>query len=320
MVLAILEFHRSIAFYGIICRMKEVLHRWCACRRACARPRRAVHSHFRRMAAAGRRTAIRKGGEATRPLMCNPSTTPPMLYCHDGNKNVSDMVTPDGTVAAHYEYSSFGKVVMSSSGELAAGLPPHLLNPYRFSSEYHDDALALVYYNYRHYNPADGRWIGRDSKVNSSDAHDNSLNDYCFVLNSSVKLIDALGNDWIRPNPNWPPVTPARSAPLRTGAKLTIGALLLNIAAHEAINGFSSCNDDEPCPNVQDCLDCCNRQVAIAMAIASAAYLADCAACARLVNPFLIVTCIVAVGYEYNSTLNDINSAHSACLSRCLNR
>ena len=82
-----------------------------------------------------------------------------MLYCHDGNKNVSDMVTPDGTVAAHYEYSSFGKVVMSSSGELAAGLPPHLLNPYRFSSEYHDDALALVYYNYRHYNPADGRGI-----------------------------------------------------------------------------------------------------------------------------------------------------------------
>ena len=48
------------------------------------------------MAAAGRRTAIRKGEVATRPLMCNFSTAAPMLYCHDGNKNVSDMVTIDG--------------------------------------------------------------------------------------------------------------------------------------------------------------------------------------------------------------------------------
>ena len=31
-----------------------------------------------------------------------------------------------------------------------------------FSSEYHDDTLGLVYYNYRHYNPIDGRWINRD--------------------------------------------------------------------------------------------------------------------------------------------------------------
>ena len=99
---------------------------------------------------------------ATRPLMCKSSTAPPMLYCHDGNKNVSDMVTMDGTVAAHYEYSSFGKVVMAASDLQLNGYPTHILNPYRFSSEYHDDALGLVYYNYRHYNPADGRWIGRD--------------------------------------------------------------------------------------------------------------------------------------------------------------
>ncbi|MEG1480088.1 MAG: RHS repeat-associated core domain-containing protein, partial [Kiritimatiellia bacterium] len=35
-------------------------------------------------------------------------------------------------------------------------------NPFRFSSEVHDDALALVYYNYRHYSPTIGRWCGRD--------------------------------------------------------------------------------------------------------------------------------------------------------------
>ena len=26
----------------------------------------------------------------------------------------------------------------------------------------HDEELALVYYNYRYYNPKDGRWINRD--------------------------------------------------------------------------------------------------------------------------------------------------------------
>ena len=34
-------------------------------------------------------------------------------------------------------------------------------NPFRFSSEYHDDETRLVYYNYRHYSPNFGRWIKR---------------------------------------------------------------------------------------------------------------------------------------------------------------
>ena len=97
---------------------------------------------------------------ATRPLMCNPSTAPLFLYCHDGNKNVSEIVdVGTGEISAHYEYSSFGKVVLVTSergGNVAA------INPYRFSSEYHDGELGLVYYNYRHYNPGDGRWMSRD--------------------------------------------------------------------------------------------------------------------------------------------------------------
>ena len=51
-------------------------------------------------------------------------------------------------------------------------MQPHHLNPtigvrpsespFRFSSEYADDALGLVYYNYRHYEPVTGRWLQRD--------------------------------------------------------------------------------------------------------------------------------------------------------------
>lgn len=34
--------------------------------------------------------------------------------------------------------------------------------PIQWSSEFNDTELGLDYYNYRHYNPADGRWLGRD--------------------------------------------------------------------------------------------------------------------------------------------------------------
>ncbi|WP_286688935.1 RHS repeat-associated core domain-containing protein, partial [Akkermansia sp. 54_46] len=37
-----------------------------------------------------------------------------------------------------------------------------LVQPVQWSGEMHDEELALVYYNYRYYNPADGRWINRD--------------------------------------------------------------------------------------------------------------------------------------------------------------
>ena len=66
---------------------------------------------------------------ATRSLMCNPSTAPSFLYCHDGNKNVSEAVTLAGKIAAHYEYSSFGKVVLVTSeneDQSAAKLNPPL--------------------------------------------------------------------------------------------------------------------------------------------------------------------------------------------------
>ena len=121
---------------------------------------------------------------ATRPLMCNPSTAPLFLYSHDGNKNVSEIVdVGTGEISAHYEYSAFGKMVLVTSerGSNAAAI-----NPYRFSSEYHDDMLGLVYYNYRHYNPGDGRWTNRDALEETSE-----FNLYvcdCLLLAFSEKL------------------------------------------------------------------------------------------------------------------------------------
>ena len=123
---------------------------------------------------------------ATRPLMCDLSGGGTLFYCHDGNKNVSEVVTPNGSIAAHYEYSSFGKVVLVTSENVDQSVG--YFNPYRFSSEYADDALGLVYYNYRHYNPMVGRWIGRDPIE-----EDGGLNLYLHCSNLAVLLYDYVG-------------------------------------------------------------------------------------------------------------------------------
>ena len=88
---------------------------------------------------------------ATRPLVFLPASGEIAYYFHDGNKNVSDLVDIHGSVV-HYDYTAFGVAIVSTLSE----------NPVGFSSEFYDISLGLVYYNYRHYNPKDGKWNARD--------------------------------------------------------------------------------------------------------------------------------------------------------------
>lgn len=60
------------------------------------------------------------------------------------------------------------------------------MQPIQWSSEYYDDELALVYYNYRYYNPEDGRWTQRDENEY------NSKNLFSYV-NNKVFIVDSLG-------------------------------------------------------------------------------------------------------------------------------
>ncbi len=91
---------------------------------------------------------------ATRPLAWMHGDTI-SYYTHDGNKNISEVLSANGDIAAHYEYAPFGAAILQS-GDLADA------NPWRFSSEYAEDDKATVYYNYRHYEPVMGRWFTRD--------------------------------------------------------------------------------------------------------------------------------------------------------------
>ena len=125
---------------------------------------------------------------ATRPLFTQRGTGYKFFYTCDGNKNVSEMVHFESRngIAAHYDYAPFGAVIRAVNTSAISARNFHLENPFRFSSEYHEDTLGLVYYNYRHYNPIDGRWCGRDPFDVSS------LSLYVFIHNLFGR-VDFLG-------------------------------------------------------------------------------------------------------------------------------
>lgn len=89
---------------------------------------------------------------ATRPLALQIGADV-YYYSFDQVKNVTELFDSSGAIAATYDYSPFGQLV-ASTGNVA--------NPITFSSEIHDSPLGLQYYNYRHLNLLDGRWVSRD--------------------------------------------------------------------------------------------------------------------------------------------------------------
>ena len=102
---------------------------------------------------------------ATRPLVMRAKNWDlNLFYTHDGNKNVSEVFyhALQNGIAAHYDYAPFGAVSRTSRATHVTNRDLLSENPFRFSSEYHDATLGLVYYNYRHYNFRYGRWLGRD--------------------------------------------------------------------------------------------------------------------------------------------------------------
>ena len=104
------------------------------------------------------------------------------LYCmHDAMKNVTSLFGEARGRRALYEYRPYGGLV-TSEGNMAQE------NKFRFSCEYMDDELGLIYYNYRHLNPHDGRWINRDPIMEQG-----GWNLFAFVNNNSIINFDLLG-------------------------------------------------------------------------------------------------------------------------------
>ncbi len=96
-------------------------------------------------------------------------------YGWDLTKNICELYGSNGYIRTSYTYTPYGSVTESDN----------TWQPIQWSSEYNDIELGLVYYNYRHYNPIDGRWIGRDL-IDLKDV-------YKYVNNSTISSIDLLG-------------------------------------------------------------------------------------------------------------------------------
>ena len=101
---------------------------------------------------------------------------------YDLNGNVMGLVNAaNGNISAKYEYGPFGEV-FCSVGDMAK------VNPFGFLTKYTDNETDLLYYGYRYYSPALGRWLSRDPIEEQG-----GLNLYGFVNNDPVNGYDILG-------------------------------------------------------------------------------------------------------------------------------
>lgn len=123
----------------------------------------------------------------------------PIYPTHDQTKNVSALFGQARGRRALYEYSPYGNITRTE-GDLAGEFK------FRWSSEYADDELGMIYYNYRHYNPADGRWIGRDMLGEEA-----SPNLYVYADSNPASMYDSLGLACLQKQ------NPAIGRPIKTG-------------------------------------------------------------------------------------------------------
>lgn len=105
-----------------------------------------------------------------------------LLPAYDGNGNVVALFdATSGAVEARYEYNAFGELIRSE-GTYAQQ------NNFRFSTKFTDSESGLVYYGYRFYSPALGRFVNKDPLEESG-----GVNLYAFVSNRVVGGFDYLG-------------------------------------------------------------------------------------------------------------------------------
>ncbi len=126
---------------------------------------------------------------ATRPLIVDKPGVCKACVAHDGNKNTSDIIPFVSSIASvHYEYTFFGVFIGSVFNHPFSNLD-FPKNPICFSSEYYDETLGAIYYNYRHLNSIDGRWSSMDMGCDVAAT-------YGYVDNSVLDWYDELG--WVK--------------------------------------------------------------------------------------------------------------------------
>jgi RHS repeat-associated protein len=103
----------------------------------------------------------------------------PSFPTYDGNGNITAWVNASGTVTARQRYDAFGNIIEQT------GTAP---SRYGFSTKPIELVTGFLYYGYRYYDPATGRWPSRDPIEESG-----GMNLYGFVYNDAQNWIDNNG-------------------------------------------------------------------------------------------------------------------------------
>ena len=126
---------------------------------------------------------------ATRPLAIQKDGT--WYTCGwDLTKNICEVFGPAGYLRTAYTYTPYGQVTANGDVE----------QPIQWSSEFNDTEIGLIYYNYRHYNPVNGRWIGRDLLMEDADYNLDTI-----ARSNTINVTDWLGCFWKQHQPNIEP-------------------------------------------------------------------------------------------------------------------
>jgi RHS repeat-associated protein len=106
---------------------------------------------------------------------------------YDGNGNIIRLTDSNGATVASYAYDGFGNRINPAASDIdSSGYANE--NRYGFSTKPRDPLTGLLYYGYRWYDPATGRWASRDPIEESG-----GVNLYGFVGNDNVNGADYLG-------------------------------------------------------------------------------------------------------------------------------
>ncbi|MBQ9096614.1 MAG: hypothetical protein IJY53_09790, partial [Akkermansia sp.] len=114
---------------------------------------------------------------ATRPLAIQKDGTW-YTYGLDLTKNVCEVFGSTGYIATDYTYTPYGKITASSNVQ----------QPIQWSSEFHDEEIGLIYYNYRYFDYKHARWSSRDI------ISDILCHPYSYVENAPISKFDLWGN------------------------------------------------------------------------------------------------------------------------------
>ena len=162
---------------------------------------------------------------ATRPLAIRTGGTA-YAYGWDLTKNICELYGPNGYIVNRYAYTPFGSVTQTEGS---------VNQPFTWSSEAYDEELGLVYYNFRYYNPCDGRWTRREPMMVNGG--------YVFCDNNSLKITDQYGLLVVESTLIWSSVTISLTS-VAIGLGIVAAAGLLVWGVYSAYESWTEASDD----------------------------------------------------------------------------